>query len=215
MSKTPVPTATPDQCRSQLEDLQARHAKLEARREEIARLRPGLAEKSLLDGSARAGRKLQELSQEDVSITVELANVSAARDAATARLKVAEAKVAHEREIEKAQQARVLLAQRLQLAQTAQDALLAFNNAMEQLILAGRALRRLTDKATSDRHDGLALRSCQQMSRCDLHRRGFLSSEPLPPEELRVAMPKVIEHLDTMAKRWCDSLIDGRSRTEE
>lgn len=212
MPKTPATTATvatTEACRGMLEELRSQHANLIGRQEEIAKERERLAGSALIDGSTRATRKLSELSREAVRITVELENMSAAIRTAEARLKAAEAREAYESEIAKAERARVLLAQRLELAEQVQKSMTEVNEIFEKIVVAGRELRKLSDRAPSDPTLAIVYEAMVANARFDLFVKKLLPSSPPSRSEMRVNLEIMVAHIDRGAQRHADTTIDG------
>lgn len=211
---TPITPATSAEARAILDGLRERHAKLESRRDAIAKEREDLAGAALIDGNDEAKKTLAGLSTEAASVAVDVENVLAAINIASARLKDAEEREAHEREIQKAKRAREILAERQALAKQAELALTTFTAAVEQMSLIGRELQKLTDRASGERHLGMIIRAAQQSARCSLVQKGLISSEPMPDERMRHPLPELLAHIDLGARRWADITIDGEAKQE-
>jgi hypothetical protein len=193
-------------CTTALETVKALVETNKARLAEIDNERQQLTGAALIDCDPLAKQRLDALSAETVAVKAHLENTMAAILEGEVRLQNAQARQAAAQQVENAQSSRALLAERQRLSKEAQSHLDDFNRKFAQIIQLGRDLRSLNPRATSERHDGLILRASMTNARVALARLGLLSVEPMPQEQMRVALPSMVEHLDKLAAAWCNSV---------
>lgn len=207
MPKPNVPQPTVDEAKAALASLREKHAHLMSRQSEITRERERFAGKSLIDGNARATRQLENLRTESISITVSMADLEAAIAEGEARLKAATERQAQAQEVQDAERAREIMAARVAAAQRAEAALAEYARCMEELVLAGRDLRRLTDKAPSSAWESLAWEAATANCRFGFFQKGILPSSPPARSEMRHPLPILIGRIDQLVAKWSDGLL--------
>jgi len=206
----PSRTVSSADCRAVLTDLRARREVLIVQQEGSARTRRELAGAAIIDGDSQAQSELERHAAEAARLTYQLDDLSAAIATAQARLAEAERRETAEREVEAARQIEKIAAERVELAKLAEEALATFDSVFVEIIQRGRRLRSLAPRvAASQDHDSMALRNSQQLARCRLHKRGFLSAEAMPDERLRSSLPEIIAHLDKLARMGARKTIEG------
>ena len=199
-------TITSAECKAAIASLEGQLEALRERRTTIASDREKIAAAALVDGDSAAKQRLKALGAEAAAIEVEVQDVEAATKAAKERLRLALQAEAERKETASGHAALAILAQRRDAAADATNALSAFAEAMERLFMSGRELRKISPRATSDRHLKIVMEAATQMTACDLFKRGIAPMSALPPEQFRVGLAAMVGHLDAPVQAWAETL---------